>query len=118
MTGPSGGVVDVHAHAMPMPLLRWLAKRGLADLSGLPQEIVRLHPKVSGVGPAVPLPLARSQHEVPIRLEEMDAAGVSNHAVSLPPFLFASTADNGDFVTGIVRRGNDELASYISGAPN
>jgi aminocarboxymuconate-semialdehyde decarboxylase len=118
MTGPSGGVVDVHAHAMPMPLLRWLAKRGLADLSGAPQEIVRLHPKVSGVGPAVPLPLARSQHEVPVRLEEMDAAGVSNHAVSLPPFLFASTADNGDFVTGIVRRGNDELASYISGAPN
>jgi aminocarboxymuconate-semialdehyde decarboxylase len=110
-------VVDVHSHAMPMPLLRWLAERDLADLRTLADEVVRLDPRVSGVGPGAPLPLAASQHDVDTRLAEMDAAGVSHHAVSLPPFLFASTADDAAFVTGIVRRGNDELAGYVAGAP-
>ena len=109
--------LDVHAHAMPMPLLRWLADHGLADTSAVEQEIIRIDPKISGVGPNVPLPLARSQHDVATRLTEMDAAGVSHHAVSLPPFLFASTADDGQLVTEVVRRGNDALADYIAGAP-
>src|SRR5690349_5861293 len=85
-------VLDVHTHAMPMPLLRWLADRGLADLTGVPEEIVRLDPAVSGVAPDTPVPLAVSQYDPAVRLAEMDAAGVSHHAVSLPPFLFASTA--------------------------
>jgi aminocarboxymuconate-semialdehyde decarboxylase len=115
MTPP---VVDVHAHAMPMPLLRWLAERGLADLSRVADEIVKLDPAVSGVGPGTPLPLARSQHDPAVRLSEMDGVGVSHHAVSLPPFLFASTADSGEFVAGIVARGNDELAGYVGAAPD
>lgn len=109
--------VDVHAHAMPMPLLRWLDERGLADLSQVDSDIVRLDPRVSGIGPGVPLPLARSQYDVPVRLEEMDAAGVSHHAVSLPPFLFCSTADDPDLVAGIVGRGNEELGGYVAQAP-
>ena len=49
------GTVDVHSHAMPLPLLERLAERGLADLAGVPDGIVRLDPRVSGVGPLAPL---------------------------------------------------------------
>jgi aminocarboxymuconate-semialdehyde decarboxylase len=118
MTTSNEAVLDIHAHAMPMPLLESLAGRGLADLSGVPDEVVRLDPRVSGVGPGAPLPLARSQHDVAVRLKELDAIGVTHHAVSLPPFLFCSMADNGDFVTDIVRRGNDDLAGYVAAAPD
>jgi aminocarboxymuconate-semialdehyde decarboxylase len=109
--------VDVHAHAMPMPLLRWLDARGLADLSDLDDDVVRLDPRVSGVGPGAPLPLARSQYDVATRLPEMDTAGVSHHAVSMPPFLFASTCDDADLVAAVVSRGNDDLAAYVAEAP-
>lgn len=107
--------VDVHAHAMPMPLLRWLAGRGLADLSGVDSGIVRLDPRVSGVGPRAPLPLARSQYDAGARLAEMDGMGVSHHAVSLPPFLFCSTADDGTMAEDVVAYGNQELAGYVAG---
>ena len=110
--------LDVHNHAMPMPLLRWLATKGLADLEALGSEIVRLDPQVSGVGPGAPLPLARSQHDVPARLAEMDAMGVSHHAVSLPPFLFCSTAEDEPLVREVVGRGNDELSAYAAAAPD
>jgi aminocarboxymuconate-semialdehyde decarboxylase len=118
MPTPDEPVLDVHAHAMPLPLLEWLAGRGLADLAEVPSEVVRLDPRVSGVGPGVPLPLARSQHDPAVRLTEMDAAGVSHHAVSLPPFLFCSTADDGELVREVVGRGNDELAAYAAAAPD
>jgi aminocarboxymuconate-semialdehyde decarboxylase len=68
----------------------------------VPDGIVRLDPRVSGVGPLAPLPLARSQYDVAVRLSEMDEVGVERHAVSLPPFLFCSTADDEAFATGIV----------------
>jgi aminocarboxymuconate-semialdehyde decarboxylase len=110
--------IDVHAHAMPLPLLQRLAEQGLADLAGVPDGVVRLDPRVSGVGPWSPLPLARSQYDVTVRLSEMDAAGVARHAVSLPPFLFASTADDGRLATDVVRHGNDELAVYVTDAPD
>ena len=109
--------VDVHAHAMPMPLLRSLADRGLADVSAVDAGIVRLDPMVSGVGPGAPLPLARSQHDVATRLIEMDEAGVAVHAVSLPPFLFGTNATDAAFATQVVAQGNDELAAYVGGAP-
>jgi aminocarboxymuconate-semialdehyde decarboxylase len=109
--------LDVHAHAMPMPLLEWLAERDLADLSQVGAEVVRLDPQVSGVGPGAPLPLARSMYDVGVRLGEMDDAGVSHHAVSLPPFLFGSMAEDAQLVRGLVARGNDELAGYVAGAP-
>jgi aminocarboxymuconate-semialdehyde decarboxylase len=117
MTPPETPAVDVHAHAMPMPLLRWLQERGLADLAGATASVVRLDPRVSGIAAGVPLPLARSQYEVSDRLTEMDAAGTSHHAVSLPPFLFCSTADDEGFVTEIVARGNDQLADHTALAP-
>ncbi len=117
-SGSAIPALDVHAHAMPMPLLQALADRGLADLSGVPKGIVRLDPRVSGVGPNAPLPLAKSMHDVQIRLGEMDDEDVQVHAVSLPPFLFCSTADDEAFVTGIVAQGNDELAQYVSGGPD
>ncbi|HEY0812302.1 MAG TPA: amidohydrolase family protein [Pseudonocardia sp.] len=110
------GTLDVHAHAMPLPLLQRLADRGLADLGGVPDGIVRLDTRVSGVGPRAPLPLARSMYDVNVRLCEMDEVGVERHAVSLPPFLFCSTADDEAFATGIVRQGNDELAVYVADA--
>ena len=118
VTAPDGGALDVHAHAMPLPLLERLAERGLADLGGVPDGIVRLDPRVSGVGPMAPLPLARSQYDVDVRLSEMDDIGVRRHAVSLPPFLFCSTADDRRFATGIVAEGNDELATYVADAPD
>ena len=107
--------VDVHAHAMPLPLLAWLAGRGLADVSGAASEVVRLDSRVSGVATGAPIPLACSQHDVRVRLAEMDEIGVSHHAVSLPPFLFCSTAEDGELVAEVVARGNDELAAYVAG---
>src|ERR1700735_2528918 len=107
-------VVDVHAHAMPLPLLSWLADLGLADISGAAEEVVPLDARVTGVGDRVPLPLARSQHDVGVRLAEMDDIGVSHHAVSMPPFLFCSTADDGGLVRDVVARGNTELAAYVA----
>src|SRR5829696_965554 len=71
----SVSAVDVHSHAMPLPLLERLERRGLADLTGVDDEVVRLDPAVSGVGPRAPLPLARSQYDVVVRLSEMDADG-------------------------------------------
>ena len=59
---------------MPLPVLQWLADQGLADTSAVEEGIIRLDPKISGVGPNVRLPLARSQHDLAIRLIEMDAA--------------------------------------------
>ena len=40
------------------------------------------------------------------------------HAVSLPPFLFCTNADDEALATGIIAQGNDELAGYVSGAPD
>lgn len=110
--------LDVHCHAMPLPLLQRLADRGLADVSAVEKGIVRLDTRVSGVGPNAPLPLATSQYDVPARLTEMDKAGVQVHAVSLPPFLFCTTSDDEEFATGIVKEGNDELAQYVAQAPD
>ena len=110
--------LDVHCHAMPLPLLQRLADRGLADVSAVDKGIVRLDTRVSGVGPNAPLPLAKSQYDVPTRLAEMDEGGVQVHAVSLPPFLFCTNADDESFTTGIVREGNDELAQYVAQAPD
>jgi aminocarboxymuconate-semialdehyde decarboxylase len=112
------GALDVHAHAMPLPLLQRLADRGLADLAEVPTGIVRLDPRVSGVGPRAPLPLARSQYDVDVRLSEMDEVGVHRHAVSLPPFLFASTSDDEQLATAVVAQGNEELATYVADAPD
>lgn len=114
-SGSGGPVVDVHAHAMPMPLLQWLESEGLADLSRVESDgVVILDTRVSGVGKGAPLPLARPMYDVEFRLGEMDKAGVDYHAISLPPFLMGSTCDEPDLIVELVRRGNDALAEYVS----
>jgi aminocarboxymuconate-semialdehyde decarboxylase len=118
VTAAQGSAIDVHAHAMPLPLLQRLSDAGLADLSGVADGVVRLDPQVSGVGPSAPLPLARSQYDADVRLSEMDEEGVHHHVVSLPPFLFASTATDGGLAGRIVAEGNDELATYVADAPD
>jgi aminocarboxymuconate-semialdehyde decarboxylase len=83
----------------------------------LDRGVVRLDPAVSGVGRGADLPLARSQYDPQVRLEEMDSLGISTHAVSMPPFLFCSTADDEALVKDVVRRGNDELAGFVAEGP-
>ena len=107
-------VVDVHSHAMPMPVLSWLAERELADLSRVGENVVVLDPTISGVGPGAPLPLAPSMHDPQRRLAEMDATGVTHEAVAVPPFLFASTCPDGALVAETIARGNDALAAYCA----
>jgi hypothetical protein len=99
-------------------LLRWLADQGLADRSEVEKGSIRIDPNISGVGPNVPLPLARSEHDVAIRLTEMDTAGVAHHAVSPRPFLFASAADDGqlvaeDFADPLLRRLVEDYPGHV-----
>ena len=74
-----------------------------------------------GSAASAPVPRCRwraSQYDVAVRLSEMDGAGVSHHAVSLPPFLFCSTADDRAVRTETwCARGNDELAVYVADGP-
>lgn len=110
-------VVDVHAHAMPLPLLEWLAGQGLADLSRLPERIVVIDPRVSGVGAGAPLPLPPAMYDNAVRREEMAEQGVTHQAISLPPFLMGSTCTDSDLVGELVRRGNDALAELVADDP-
>ena len=89
--GVRATAIDVHNHAMPLPLLEWLEGAGLSDLSRIGDGVVMLDPAVSGVGKNAPLPLARSQYDPRARLAEMDDVGVWAHAVSMPPFLYPPT---------------------------
>jgi aminocarboxymuconate-semialdehyde decarboxylase len=110
---------DVHAHAMPLPVLRSLADRGLADLSALPSGVVRLDHRVSGLGQDdVPIPCPPEQYDITARLARMDREGVARQAVSLPPFLTCSTTRHEVFVREIVTAGNDALAAFCAAAPD
>ena len=112
--GVDAAAIDVHSHAMPLPLLEWLERDGLADLSRIGDDVVLLDPTVSGVTKNAPLPLARSQYDPRTRLAEMDDLGVRAHAVSMPPFLYCSNSEDEGLVTTTIARGNDELAGYIA----
>jgi aminocarboxymuconate-semialdehyde decarboxylase len=79
--GVDAAAIDVHNHAIPLPLLEWLERDGLADLSRIRDDVVVLDPAVSGVANA-PLPLARSQYDPCTLLAEMEDLGVRAHAVS------------------------------------
>jgi aminocarboxymuconate-semialdehyde decarboxylase len=114
----NGMAIDVHAHAMPLPLLQWLEGAGLADLSNIDNDIVVIDPSVSGVGKDAPLPLARSQYDPATRLDEMDSATVSIHAVSMPPFLFCSSSEDRQLATTVIAHGNDGLAEFVAREPN
>jgi aminocarboxymuconate-semialdehyde decarboxylase len=113
MAIPSGPV-DVHGHAMPWGVLRWLEEGGLADLSGAEEGVARIDSVVSGVGPGAPLPLSPSMTDPALRVLELDAMGLAAQAISLPPFLMASRSVDGALVREVVRRGNDALAEYCA----
>ncbi|MEU5993135.1 amidohydrolase family protein [Spirillospora sp. NPDC047418] len=110
--GPAA--VDVHAHAMPMPLLRYLADRGLADLSRIDAGTLLLDPAVSGVAKGARIPLPADQYDVPRRLASLDAAGIDLQLVAAPPFVFGSTSEDDDLVMEVTRRSNDALAEYTA----
>lgn len=113
--------IDIHTHAMPLRVLRWLESEGLADLSSLTRDgadsTLTLDPRISGVARDAAIPLPASQWDVNQRIRDMDAQGVSIHAVSLPPFLMASTCLDEGLALEVVRRGNEALAEYVSAAP-
>lgn len=111
-------VIDIHAHAMPLPLLEWLADRGLADLTRLSERVVVIDPIISGVVKGAPLPLAPSMIEPRIRIEELNDTQVDLEAVSLPPFLIASNSTDHALVNEVIARGNDALADYCAVAPD
>jgi aminocarboxymuconate-semialdehyde decarboxylase len=110
-------VVDVHAHALPLGLLDFLADEGVADLSALDDGIVRIASSVSGVADGAPIPLPRAQFDVIQRLTDMDAMGVSHQLVSLPPFVTSADADDEDLALRIADHGNHALAELIAHAP-
>ncbi|PBI86843.1 Amidohydrolase [Rhodococcus erythropolis] len=110
-------VVDVHAHAMPMGLLQFLSDEGVADLSALDDGVVRITSPVSGVAEGAPIPLARAQFDVTQRLTDMDAMGISQQLVSLPPFVTCADADDEGLALRIAKEGNIALAAMTSLAP-
>lgn len=112
---PSTDVIDVHGHAMPRQVLDWLEGQGLADLSGLADRIVRIDSSVSGVASDAPLPVAASMTDPQARVEELDALGITAQAISLPPFLMASSCPDADLALSVTRMGNDALARYCDG---
>ncbi|MGW3769789.1 amidohydrolase family protein [Actinomadura verrucosospora] len=112
---PAGPVIDVHAHALPLPLLTWLSGRGLADLSGLADGVVRIEPLVSGIPAGAPIPLPPAQYEVARRLEDMRRTGVTRQLVSIPPFVTCADATDEKEVLAVVRHGNDALADLLAG---
>ncbi len=109
--------VDVHGHAMPEPVLRWLETSGRADLSGLDERIVRIDSEVSGVGAGAPIPLAPSMTDPAVRIAELDELRLDAQAISLPPFLMASRSVDVDLVFELVSRGNDALVDYCGHEP-
>ncbi|MGR6919483.1 amidohydrolase family protein [[Actinomadura] parvosata] len=110
-----GPVIDVHAHALPTPLLTWLSDRGLADLSDLTAGVVRIDPLVSGIPKGAPIPLPPAQYDVAERLEDLHRTGVTRQLVSVPPFVTCADAADERDVLAVVRRGNDALADLLAG---
>lgn len=110
-------MVDIHSHAMPLPLLRDLEARGLADLGPRSGEVVLIDEAVSGLAAGAPIPYPLAQHDHDSRLKAMDAIGVDVQAVSAPPFLFASRCADDRLTMEVVRRSNDAIAEFVAVAP-
>ncbi|WOQ17441.1 amidohydrolase family protein [Raineyella sp. W15-4] len=88
--------VDVHTHALPQPLLQWLAEQGLAEPDDVPREA----------------------YDVEARLAFMDEAGVEVHAVSVSPHLRTPASPDAGFVRELARRSNEALAGFVAQAPD
>ncbi|WOP19213.1 amidohydrolase family protein [Raineyella sp. LH-20] len=87
--------VDVHTHALPQPLWRWLVDQGLADTD-----------------------VPREAYDVPARLAYMDEAGIEVHAVSVSPHLRTPEDADTGFVRELTRRSNETLAEFVAQAPD
>lgn len=111
-------LIDVHTHAMPLPLLHRLERDGLVDLSRLGQEVIQIDPRLSGLPPAEPIPCVPAQHRVDDRLRLMDATGASVHLVSTPPFLLGQDLTDPDRAAPLLRYANDALAEFAAVAPD
>ncbi|MGH3683351.1 MAG: hypothetical protein ACRDT2_24255, partial [Natronosporangium sp.] len=111
-------LVDVHTHAMPLPLLRRLERDRLADLSRLGQETIQLDEIISGLPPGEPIPCRPAQHRVEDRLRLMDEAGAAVHLVSTPPFLLGQAVTDPDRAAALLRYANDALAEFAAAAPD
>ncbi|MFC7592132.1 amidohydrolase family protein [Nonomuraea antimicrobica] len=111
-------MIDVHAHALPMPLLRDLAASGHADLAALPEGAITLDPRLSGLVGWSRIPVAPQQYDVAARLVAMDATGVDAQLVSAPPFVFGSMCEDPGLVMDVTRRVNDALAEFVATAPD
>lgn len=109
-------VVDVHAHAMPLPILESLADDGLADLGGLDRGTVVLAPGVSGIAEGAPIPCPVGQYDVGSRLAAMDDSGVDVAAVSAPPFLSCTTSVDESLVLDVVRASNEAVRDFVAQA--
>lgn len=105
-------VVDVHTHALPLPLLEWLSGQGLAERG---DGVVRIDPVISGMPKGAPIPLPAAQYDVDERLADMARTGVTRQLVSVPPFVTCADATDDATVLGTVRRGNDTLAELLAG---
>lgn len=114
---PAPPVVDVHAHAMPLPVLETLAADGLADLRGLATGTVVLAPDVSGLPEGAPIPCPAGQYDVPTRLAAMDDSGVDVAVISAPPFLSCTPSADESLVLDVVRRSNDAVRDFVASAP-
>lgn len=106
----------MHAHALPMPLLRGLATRGLADLSGVDQDWLALDPRVCGLAEGARIPLPAQQYDLSARLADMERTGVAHQVVSAPPFVFASESRDDQLTADVVARSNDALAEFVAGS--
>lgn len=113
---PRTPVIDVHTHAMPMPFLRRLERRGLADLSRRADRVLNLDPALCGLAPGSPIPLAPEQYDMELRLASLTAMGVDHQVVAAPPFVFASECGDDRLVMEVTRLANDALAEFVAGS--
>ena len=110
--------VDIHTHAMPMPLLEWLAAEGWADLSGLAEGMITVDPELTGLPVGTPLVCPLAAYDVEARRAHMDSVGVEVHAVALPSYLLGSACRDSGLLRELTVRGNDELARFAAQAPD
>jgi aminocarboxymuconate-semialdehyde decarboxylase len=117
VTAGAGLVVDVHAHALPIGLVRALERAGQADLARAAEGVLVLPSEVSGLAPGAPIPFSAEHYDLGVRLECMDRDGVDMQAVSAPPFVAAAPSSDDAFALDLARRSNDALADFVAGSP-
>jgi aminocarboxymuconate-semialdehyde decarboxylase len=110
--------IDVHTHAMPLPVLRKLERDGLADLSRVGAGAVHIDPRVSGMAASVPIPCVPEQYDVDARLHRMDEAGVAVHLISAPPFVSGCQLADPVAAATLMRHTNDALAALAVKCPD